>query len=86
VKKYCPETFWDYIICRAKDIDSSWWENCLGKCDSAKIKACAQGQEGKDLLRQNSSLAKELQIMLGPACLSENQEISGCSAAKKNNK
>ena len=28
VQKYYPENFWDYISCRAKNINSSWWQDC----------------------------------------------------------
>jgi len=75
VQKYYPENFWDYISCRIKFINSSWWEDCLGKGDAAKIKICARSEEGKSLLKENISLNKELQVMFGPAYLLENQEI-----------
>ena len=74
VQKYYPQIFWDYISCRAGNIDSSWWEDCLGKLDTAKIKACARCEEGKELLRENIGLNKELQVMYGPTYLLNNQE------------
>ncbi|MBU1869857.1 MAG: hypothetical protein KJ818_05240, partial [Candidatus Omnitrophica bacterium] len=77
VQKYYPDIFWDYLICRAKDIKSTWWEDCLGKLDSSKIKACARGKEGQSLLKQNIGLNKELQVMFGPVFLTDNQEIFG---------
>jgi len=82
VQKYYPQDFLDYITCRAKNINSSWWEDCLNKKDSTLIKKCAQGEEGKKLLKVNIALGEELGIMLGPVCLSDNQEISSCAAAK----
>jgi hypothetical protein len=83
VQKYYPEAFQDYLSCRAKNIGSTWWEDCLGKKGSGAIKACAQGEEGKKLLKENIALGKELGIMLGPVCLTDNQEISSCSASKQ---
>jgi len=76
-EKYYPQRFWDYISCRVKNINSSWWDDCLAEPDINKIKTCAQGEEGKALLKENISLNKELQVMFGPAYLLDNQEIFG---------
>jgi hypothetical protein len=77
----------DYLICRARNIDSSWWEDCLSKkADIAKIKTCAQSEEGRNLLKENIALGKELDIMFGPSCLADNQEISACSAPAEKKK
>lgn len=75
VKNYYPQKFWDYIICRSKSIDSSWWETCLENLDTAKIKTCAQDKEGEALLEENISLNKELEIMFGPTYLLNNLEV-----------
>lgn len=75
VQKHYPEFFWDYISCRAKNISSSWWEDCLGKYNVEKIKTCSRGMEGVLLLKENISLNKDLQIMYGPAYLVDNQQI-----------
>ncbi|HNW39047.1 MAG TPA: hypothetical protein PL125_00475 [Candidatus Omnitrophota bacterium] len=75
VQKYYPEKFWDYLICRAKNIGSSYWEDCLGESDVSKIRSCARGQEGIGLLRGITSLNKKLQISSGPSYLLNNQEI-----------
>jgi hypothetical protein len=75
VQKYYPKHFFDYISCRAKNIDSSWWEDCLGNLDTSKIKTCSRSQEGLSLLRENIRLNKELEIMSGPTYLVDNQEI-----------
>ncbi len=75
VKKYYPEIFWDYIKCRAASVNSSWWENCLTDgLDLDKVRACARGEEGKALLRENIQLNKELEIMFGPTYLMDNRE------------
>jgi len=77
VQKYYPANFWDYISCRAKFINTSWWQNCLGGLDTDKITRCAQGEEGKELLRENISLNSELEIIFGPAYLLDNHQIFG---------
>jgi len=75
VQKYYPKSFWDYITCRAKNIGSSWWDDCARNLDVNKIKACARGNEGIALLKENSKLGQELKIMFGPAYLFDNQNI-----------
>ncbi|HTY45396.1 MAG TPA: hypothetical protein VMD52_05355 [Patescibacteria group bacterium] len=75
VQKYYPSRFWDYIICRAKNNTSSWWQDCASEMDEAKIKTCARGPEGAQLLRENTALNKELKILFGPTYLADNQEV-----------
>jgi hypothetical protein len=75
VNKYCAGNFWDYLICRAKNIDSSWWQDCAAASCVNKIKTCAQGEEGRRLLEENTGINKELGIMFGPTYLMNNQEI-----------
>jgi len=75
MQKYYPQNFWEYLSCRAKNIESSWWEDCLGSADKDKIKICARGQEGIDLLKENSKLNQELNILSGPTYLLDNQEV-----------
>ena len=81
VQKYYPEYFWDYISCRAKFINSSWWEDCLGNLDTNRIKYCAKGEEGKTLLKGNIRLNRELGIMFGPTYLLDNQEVFSSQGA-----
>ena len=75
VQKYYPQKTWDYLICRSKNIHSSYWEDCLGGVDVSKVKSCARTAEGINLLRENISLSKQLQISSGPGYLLNNQEI-----------
>jgi 5'-nucleotidase len=75
VQKYYPEKFWDYLICRANNIHSSYWDDCLGGVDSLRIKSCAREAEGINLLKENTRLNKQLQISSGPSYLLDNQEI-----------
>jgi hypothetical protein len=78
VQKYYPQAFWGYIKCRAQNQDSTWWENCLSaNLELEKIRACARGNEGKGLLKENISLNKALQVMYGPTYLVDNQDIFG---------
>jgi hypothetical protein len=77
VQKYYPARFWDYMGCRVKSIGSSWWEDCLGELDAGKIRTCARGEEGKNLLKENISLNREFQVMTGPVYVLDNQEIFG---------
>jgi protein-disulfide isomerase len=51
--------------------------------DTQKIKACARGQEGSSLLRENIRLNKELEVMFGPTYLLDNQEIFSSKGAPK---
>jgi hypothetical protein len=83
VQKYYPQSFWNYISCRAENINSSWWQDCLGDLDSEKIKSCAKGAEGVLLLKENIHLNQELGIMFGPTYLLDNQEIFASKAAPK---
>jgi len=75
VKKYQPGFYWNYLKCRARNIFTSWWDDCLSSVDLAQIKACAKSDEGIGLLRENTGLNKELKIMAGPTYLLDNQEI-----------
>jgi hypothetical protein len=77
VKKYYPGFFYNYIICRGRNPDSSWWDECLQDLDLSEVKTCATGSEGKKLLKDNISLNRELDIGGGPTYLLENQEIFG---------
>ncbi|MDO8489184.1 MAG: hypothetical protein Q7S42_03630 [Candidatus Omnitrophota bacterium] len=75
IQKYYPQKFWDYLICRSKHIDNSYWEDCLVGVDVLKIKSCARGPEGVKLLKENISLNKEIKVMYGPVYLLNNHEI-----------
>ena len=83
VQKYYPNEFWGYLSCRARNISSSWWEECIGRPDAAPVSVCAKGEEGKMLLRENIRSNKELNILLGPAYLLDNQQIFGSRGAPR---
>jgi hypothetical protein len=77
VNKYYPDKMQDYLSCRLSDIASSWWDNCAVKfsIDPAKIKTCAQADEGLALLKDFIKLTQELEVVFGPTFLVNNQEI-----------
>lgn len=77
IEKYDKGEFFDYLICRAKNINSSWWEDCAEGLNLERIKKCAKTEEGKDLLRKNIRLTTELAIFQTPVLLLYNQEIFG---------
>jgi hypothetical protein len=72
VQKYYPEKFWDYLSCRSKNINTAYWEDCLIGPDAFRVKSCARGPEGQQLLKENILLNKELQILSGPSYLLDN--------------
>jgi hypothetical protein len=75
VAKYYPERFWDYVTCRAGNMNTSWWEDCAGFADYGKIKGCARSAEGLQLLGDNTALNRELNVLLGPTYLVDNHLI-----------
>ena len=81
VQRHYPESFWKYIECRASSLDSSWWDYCAPGLDAHTIKTCAQGEEGKELLRGNIALSKEISVATSPAYLVDNQEIFSSQGA-----
>ncbi len=79
VQKYYPGLFLRYISCRAKNINSAWWDDCLEEADMGKIKVCARGKEGALLLEENSRLNSEIKAMFGPTYLLDNRYIFSSS-------
>lgn len=77
IQKYYPKQYWNYLTCRAGNINSSWWQECASGIDTSRISICARGEEGKALLRENIKLSRELEIMFGPLYLIDNNEIFG---------
>ncbi len=77
VQKYYPGLFYNYISCRAKNPDTSWWDDCLEGVELSAVKTCSQSSQGLDLLKENIFLNRELGINAGPTYLLDNQEIFG---------
>ncbi|PIQ88902.1 MAG: hypothetical protein COV72_06395 [Candidatus Omnitrophica bacterium CG11_big_fil_rev_8_21_14_0_20_42_13] len=72
-----PDKYWDYLSCRAKNIQSSWWDDCLNSCgmNINLIKSCSASIEGKGLFMENIALGIELQISSFGTFLVDNQEV-----------
>lgn len=70
IKHYGAEyKFMDYILCRNKNIRSTNWESCTGQngIDTAVIKACFEGEEGKLLHEEDIKIADALNIGGSPS-------------------
>jgi len=74
-----PEVFYDYLACRAADIESGWWERCAEQTgvDAGHLRGCAAGPEGDTALAQKIALTRELEMAAGPALLVNNRDIYG---------
>lgn len=85
IQKDYPAEFFNYITCRSRDKESSWWDDCASKSniDTEKVRTCARGEKGALLLKENISLNKKLQVMFGPTYLVDNQEIFGSKGVPK---
>jgi 2-hydroxychromene-2-carboxylate isomerase len=82
--------YMDYILCRNKNIRSTDWQSCTGGntgIDTKKIEACATGEEGKKLLREDIKVAQGLGVSGSPTWLANNRnKFSGLDAESiKNN-
>ncbi|MBD3388780.1 MAG: hypothetical protein GF416_06905 [Candidatus Altiarchaeales archaeon] len=77
VMKYYPDDYeyMEYIWCRNPDITSTDWEGCAtdNGMDAEKIKECAEGEEGKQLLIESIKLPNELGIGASPTWLANNR-------------
>lgn len=81
VEQNLPDKLWDYLICRAGNFNSSWWEDCLNDTqeNAQLIKDCAKSDEALKILKQDAALAKELEINYGGLFLLNNKEVFGIS-------
>jgi predicted DsbA family dithiol-disulfide isomerase len=71
-----------YVLCRNKDIRSPDWQKCaIDGIEAKAIQACAEGEEGKQLLEEKMSLAKSLSIGASPTWLANGKfKFSGIDA------
>ena len=85
IEKYYPTKFIDYILCQTdhfQDLESTW-ESCASQngISTEAIKNCAEGEEGKQLLRENIKLTNELNIGSSPTWFANNRyQFSGIDA------
>ena len=81
VIKYAPTKLMGYLNCVNADIANvaTKWESCAKDAgiDSAKIKTCAEGAEGKALLSENIKVAESLGVGGSPGFLINNQVLAG---------
>ena len=77
VKRYQPDKFWDYALCRAKHQESTWWDACAEQfgIEAPAIKKCGRSSEGMNLLKENIQLNKDLEVSRGMAFLVNNTNI-----------
>ncbi|MBW2985616.1 GILT family protein [Candidatus Woesearchaeota archaeon] len=85
IEKYYPNKFMDYIWCQTDNYQNigSTWESCASKngISTEAIKTCAEGEEGKQLLRENIKLTNDLNIGSSPTWFANNRyQFSGIDA------
>ncbi|MCK9572755.1 MAG: hypothetical protein M0Q96_05755, partial [Candidatus Omnitrophica bacterium] len=74
-QKYFPQDFRNDLLCQAKNFNLKHKKNCFSKEKEAKISACLASDESRNLLMENISLAKELQVVYSSTYLLENRDI-----------
>jgi 2-hydroxychromene-2-carboxylate isomerase len=80
VKEKSPEQWLDYIYCRSiEGISGNDWKGCAdtAKVDVSAVQACFDGEEGKELLRQDIRIADSLGIGASPTWLANNKYAFG---------
>ena len=77
IQKYYPEKFFDYVLCRAKNIEASW-KKCAEELgiDANQIQRLAQSQEGISLLRENIKQETPFRISSSPTLLLDGRMIN----------
>jgi len=82
IRQLCAKKYYEsdykymkYIWCRNKEINSGDWEDCAkdNGMSVTKIKACSEGDEGKELLREDILVAQGLGIGASPTWLANNK-------------
>jgi glutaredoxin len=79
--KYEPKKYMDMIVCMNADAASipTNWEACAAtsKLDSAKIKACYEGAEGKQLLSESIKKSEAVQASGSPTMFIGGKDYNG---------
>jgi len=81
VKSNYQNKFWEYLACQNKnyqDLNSSF-EPCANEigADFNKLKTCAEGQTGSELLTASSAKAKELNVSGSPTFYINGEQYTG---------
>lgn len=67
--------FMEYVLCRAAAFESTDWEACVPSgMSKTKLKSCAEGKKGTDLLKASFALAAELGVEGSPSWILHNKE------------
>ena len=74
-----PKKFLDYLVCRAYQKESSWWDECARQAglDPLKVKERVFSKQGKEDFVERIRLTKELQVAIGPTFVIDNKEVFG---------
>jgi len=77
--KYYPDDYMDLIICQNQNPQAipGNWEQCASGMDVAKIKACFEGQEGKDLLSASIIETSKVGATASPTIYLDGQKYQG---------
>ncbi len=75
IQKYYPNDYFDYLLCRANNIQSTWWDECVDNVDYGRIRQCSLSEESDKLLEENLKLVMELNIFSQATVLLENKEL-----------
>ncbi len=66
--------FMEYITCRAKTFDSPAWETCVPKwMNKKRLLKCAEGDEGRKLLKESFEFANKVALQGSPSWLLNNR-------------
>jgi 2-hydroxychromene-2-carboxylate isomerase len=67
--------FMEYVSCRSAKFESTNWEDCVSKdMSKAKIKACAEGKKGTELLKASFAAAADLGVQGSPTLVLNNRD------------
>jgi len=76
--------FMDFVWCRDKNVKDTAWESCTGDktgFDTAELKKCAEGDEGKELLKKSFQFSADSGMSASPTWLVNNKyKFSGIDA------
>jgi predicted DCC family thiol-disulfide oxidoreductase YuxK len=77
IRKLYPEKFWDYLLLRAKDMESSWWPDILEdlEIDYKEVKNFIEHPDFASMLEQEATFAQDLRIKDTIAILINNRML-----------
>ncbi|MEW5955425.1 MAG: hypothetical protein AB1626_02700 [Candidatus Micrarchaeota archaeon] len=72
VQKLFPEHFFNYALCRNRDLNASW-RDCASGFNASRVAECAEGSEAEEMLRQDAEFASQAGASGSPVYLVNNQ-------------